>query len=181
MTIPDPPAQPPAPTDPQGAHTANNPAKPTRRRTITTAAIGFLAGAAAVAAAWAITTADGNTWPLTGNQTAAADPATFDLTGEFTLTEGAVSDGMEGCEGTGGFDDIAMGTSVTVYDAAGTIIATDSLVLSEWDGAGSCTFDISVSDVPTGEDFYQVEISHRGKIQLSAAEAEAGEFAGSLG
>lgn len=181
MTFPDPPAQPPVP------QAAYSPPRTSRRHTITTATISFLAGAAAVTAAWTTTSILGNDSgpPRTSKeaQAAAADaePATFDLLGEFTLTEGAISDGMEGCEGTGGFEDIALGTSVTVYDAAGTIIATDALVLSEYDGAGSCTFDVSVSNVPAGQDFYQVEISHRGKIQLSAEEAKAGQFAGTLG
>ncbi|MBL1287261.1 hypothetical protein JKV81_10455 [Streptomyces sp. For3] len=112
-----------------------------------------------------------------------AEPdGTFTLEGEFTLADGAISDGIGGCEGSGGYTDIGIGTSVTVYDAAGSVIATSALLLSEFDAtAGSCTYDVAVEDVPADEDFYQVEISHRGKLQLSADEAKSGSFSGTLG
>ncbi|QIQ07265.1 hypothetical protein HA039_31160 [Streptomyces liangshanensis] len=93
-----------------------------------------------------------------------------------------MDDGIGGCEGTGGYDDISLGTSVTVYDAAGAVVGTSSLVLSEFDAdARSCTFDVSVENVPARKDFYQVEVSHRGKVQLTEAEAKGGAFAASLG
>jgi hypothetical protein len=38
-----------------------------------------------------------------------------------------------------------------------------------------------VAGVPEGSKFYQVEVSHRGKITVSSAEAKAGKFAASLG
>lgn len=173
-----PPAEPP------------QPAPPSRRRTLTTGLIGAIIGAALTGTAWYGTSNGGDNTPTTGAsdtakpaaEEAEADPNTFDLTGDFTLTDGAISDGTGGCEGTGGYEDISLGTSVTVYDAAGAVIATDMLVLSEYDAAaGTCTFDVSVADVPTGHEFYQVEISHRGKIQLSAEEAQSGAFGGTLG
>ncbi|MFG3088999.1 hypothetical protein ACGGAI_15410 [Streptomyces antibioticus] len=113
-------------------------------------------------------------------QTAEVEPSTFILTGSFELTEGAVSDGSTGCKGTGGYDDIAEGTSVTVYDAAGTVIATGYLGDSTL-ASGTCTFDVAVEDVPKGEDFYKVEVSHRGTVQLSGVDAEAGRFGATLG
>ncbi|WP_329390242.1 hypothetical protein [Streptomyces sp. NBC_01716] len=175
MTIP-----PPLPTTPP---TPPQPARPSRRRTLTTGLTGALIGAAIVGATWYGTS---NDKPATAGSTTKPKPAaddqpdTFALTGDFTLTEGATPDDLGGCEGTGGYADISLGTSITVYDAAGAVIATDMLLLSEYD-TGSCTFDINVEEVPTGHEFYQVEIGHRGKIQLSAAEAEAGEFGGTLG
>ncbi|MFF0399693.1 hypothetical protein ACFYSJ_28610 [Streptomyces sp. NPDC005248] len=45
------------------------------------------------------------------------EPATFSLTGAFTLTDGVVRTTETGSRGTGGFDDFVEGTSVTVYDA----------------------------------------------------------------
>ncbi|MFG2540636.1 hypothetical protein ACGFU4_35900 [Streptomyces sp. NPDC048511] len=181
------PATPPA-AAPTAAPTAGQaPARRSRLRTLTTLLIGAMAGAAIV----------GGTWYATNSHTDSSDQATtglpadvintkpdgtFDLTGEFTLTEGVISDSIGGCEGDGGYGDIGIGTSVTVYDAAGSVIATSALFISTYDeAAGSCTYDVSVEDVPAGEDFYQVEISHRGKIQLSAEEAQSGAFAGSLG
>jgi hypothetical protein len=35
--------------------------------------------------------------------------------------------------------------------------------------------------VPEGADFFQVEVSHRGKLTLSAADAKAGKFSATLG
>ncbi|KIF67116.1 hypothetical protein HY68_35955 [Streptomyces sp. AcH 505] len=152
--------------------------------------MGALVGAAAVGAVWFGTSRGA---PAAGTEvhavakpaakaTPSAKPNTFTLTGEFDLVDGAVADGTGGCEGTGGYDDITMGTSVTVYDAAGTVIAASSLILSTFDeDTGTCAFDVSIDAVPTGEDFYQVEISHRGKVQLSAEEAQNGQFASSLG
>ncbi|WP_055713143.1 hypothetical protein [Streptomyces torulosus] len=111
---------------------------------------------------------------------AETEPNTFTLTGTFELTEGAVGDGLGGCEGSGGYDDITEGTAVTVYDAAGTVVATGRLGDSTL-SSGTCAFEVVVEDVPRGEDFYKVEISHRGTVQLSGDEAEAGQFGASLG
>ncbi|MFI5478184.1 hypothetical protein ACIBAB_03595 [Streptomyces rubiginosohelvolus] len=186
---------PPMPDTPPTAGPATAPAaavKPSWRTTLTTLLVGAAAGAAIVGGTWYTTSsADGDN---SDAKTTAGSPAadtvntdgeadgTFTLEGQFTLTEEAVSDGIGGCEGSGGYSDIQLGTSVTVYDAAGTVIATSALILSEFDeAAGSCTYDVSVEDVPDGEDFYQVEISHRGKLHLSAEEAKAGSFSGSLG
>lgn len=180
------PAVPPMPATAPAAPAAG---KPGIRRTLTTLLIGAVAGAAIVGGTWYTTSRDhgdigGSSITADGKPAAveAAPDGTFTLNGEFVLTDGAIDDGTGGCEGSGGYDDIGLGTSVTVYDAAGAVIATSELVLSEYDrAAGSCTYDVSVPDVPGDQDFYQVEISHRGKIQLSAEEATSGAFAGSLG
>jgi hypothetical protein len=178
-TSPETPAVPPMPATPPADAAAG---KPSTRRTLTTLLIGAVAGAAIVGGTWYATSHDTGSSVTVDGKPVAGPPGTFTLKGDFTLTDGAVDDGIGGCEGSGGYDDIALGTSVTVYDAAGAVIATSALVLSEFDrAAGTCTFDVSVPNVPGGQDFYQVEISHRGKIQLSAAEATSGGFAGSLG
>jgi hypothetical protein len=179
--VPPMPAAPPTAATPAG--------KPSTRRTLTTLLIGAIAGAAIVGGTWYSTSRDhgdngGSSITADGKPAAveAAPDGTFTLNGEFVLTDGAIDDGTGGCQGSGGYDDIGLGTSVTVYDAAGAVIATSELVLSEFDrAAGTCTYDVSVPDVPGDQDFYQVEISHRGKIQLSAEEATSGAFAGSLG
>jgi len=44
-----------------------------------------------------------------------------------------------------------------------------------------CAFTFSVPDVPAGESFYQVEVTHRGKINVSAEDARNGSTALSLG
>jgi hypothetical protein len=131
--------------------------------------VGLLVGAGAVGAAWVITSGRGT-----------EEPEVFTLTGTFQLTDDVISDGSGGCQGSSGYDDITEGTSVTVYDAAGTVVATGSLGESE-QTLGVCELGVAVEDVPKGETFYQVEVSHRGKVKLSGEEAESGRFGASLG
>ncbi|MCU7825922.1 hypothetical protein KSNIM_30625 [Kitasatospora sp. DSM 101779] len=88
--------------------------------------------------------------------------------------------GSGSCTGTGGYGDIGEGSAVTVYDATGQVIATGHLNTGARSGL-TCRFPVWVSNVPDGPKFYQVEISHRGKITLSADDAKAGRFAASLG
>ncbi|WP_234307045.1 MULTISPECIES: hypothetical protein [Streptomyces] len=164
-----PPAEPPAAPEAPPMPAEPPAAAPKKRPSPLLAGIlGLAVGAGAV----------GATWAITANQEPPA-PATFTLTGAFALTEGATRDG-DGCIGTEGYDDIAEGTSVTVYDGAGKVAATGNLGKSKY-AAGACAFEVSVPDVPKGEKFYQVEVSHRGKVQLSGEEAEAGEMSVTLG
>lgn len=164
-----PPALPPfvpPPFPPQAA-------VPGRRLSPMTAGlIGLALGAGIVGGAWAITAGGSGA------------PETFTLKGSFELTDEVVGDGGDGCKGQydSGYDDIAEGTSVTVYGAGGDVVATGSLGNSEEDEDGtSCTFDVAVDGVPKGEKFYKVEVSHRGTVQLTAEEAENGALAVSLG
>lgn len=105
----------------------------------------------------------------------------FTLSGTFTLTDGASEDaGLGECEGTGGYDDIREGTQVTVYSSAGEVLGTGALGSSTY-LYPVCEFALTVDGVPAGHDFYQVEVSHRGKIAVSDEEARAGEVALTLG
>ncbi|MEU1088937.1 hypothetical protein ABZ401_19240 [Streptomyces sp. NPDC005892] len=131
--------------------------------------LGLVVGAGLVGGAWAFTANSGDD-----------KLAVFTLEGAFALTDGVVRTDDDGCQGIGGYDDIAEGTSVTVYDAAGGVAATGNLSEPEY-MSGSCLFTVAVPDVPKGEKFYQVEVSHRGKVQLSSKEAEGGQFASTLG
>jgi hypothetical protein len=88
--------------------------------------------------------------------------------------------GGQGCEGRGGYKDIAEGAAVTVYDGGGAVVATGSLGSGVMVGS-SCRFTLYVEQVPEGADFFQVEVSHRGKLTLSAADAKAGKFSGTIG
>jgi hypothetical protein len=125
-------------------------------------------------------------WAITANQEPDG-PGTFDLTGTFELTDSGSVESLDDstCYGTG---DIATGTSVTVSDAAGKTIATgelgtSTLLREDGDTYGiteTCEFAIVVQGVPKGSDFYKVEVSHRGTLQLTAVEAESGGFAGTL-
>jgi hypothetical protein len=165
---PEEPATPPPPAEPPAAPVV----EPVKKRLSPAAAglVGLAAGAAIVGGIWAITA------------NSAGGPDTFTLEGSFALTEKATSDGDGGCEGAydSGYDDISEGSSVTVYGAAGDVIATGHLGDSELAG-NACLFDIAVTDVPKGEKFYKVEVSHRGTVQVSAKEAENGDLFASLG
>ncbi|MFF4791860.1 hypothetical protein ACFY2M_19325 [Streptomyces sp. NPDC001276] len=161
--IPEPPTSPPPiPAEPPA--TPRRPLSP-----LAAGLVGLAVGAGLVGGAWLITA---NSGP--------GKPDTFTLKGAFALKEGA-TDNASGCEGTGGYKDISEGTAVTVYGAAGDVIATGQLGNSESPSWRTCIFDVSVPDVPKGEKFYKVEVSHRGTVQLTAKEAEAGGFAASLG
>ncbi|KQV03389.1 hypothetical protein ASE03_31020 [Kitasatospora sp. Root187] len=84
------------------------------------------------------------------------------------------------CTGIGSYNDIAEGASVTVYDSSGQVVATGHLGAGFRSGT-KCAFAVTVLRVPLGPKFFQVEVSHRGKITLSAEDAQAGRFAASLG
>lgn len=99
--------------------------------------------------------------------------ATFDFIGALTLIdENGPKSGS--CTGINGYDDIHGGTAVTVYDGAGTLIGTGQLdegLRNPFDG--NCLFGFTVADIPRLKGFYQYEISHRGKLSLTEAEATA--------
>jgi hypothetical protein len=136
---------------------------------VVAAAIGLVVGAGGVGLAWVLSASSGGS----------AAPA-FTLSGDLTLTgDNVPTDGGQ-CKGWEGYEDIAEGASVTVYDATGEVVATGAL------GAGkardtACVFPVSVPGVPGDSKFYAVEISHRGKITVPAADAKAGLFKASLG
>ncbi|WP_405883653.1 hypothetical protein OG747_36730 [Streptomyces sp. NBC_01384] len=125
----------------------------------------------------------GLVWGLSGG--GSSTPKTFTLRGAMTLTSPTPLDyDHKACTGSGGYDDIRQGSAVTVYDAAGKVVSTGALGAGRYaseDSTAPCTFSVAVPGVPEGSKFYQVEVSHRGKITVSSAEAKAGGFAASLG
>lgn len=75
------------------------------------------------------------------------------------------------CEGWKGYDDIKPGAQVVVTDAAGKTIAVGSLASglpkrdpNDDQRAVSCSLEFNV-DAPGGNEFYGVEVSHRGRLQ----------------
>ena len=160
------PDAPPPPAEPPAA-----PEEPKKRLTPLAAGLAGLAvGASIMGGIWAITA---NSGPDT--------PDTFTIEGAFALTEEVDASGDD-CAASydSGYDDIAEGASVTVYGAKGDVIATGELGDSKYESY-TCIFDIAVPDVPKGEKFYKVEVSHRGTVQVSAKEAENGDLFASLG
>lgn len=113
----------------------------------------------------------------------------FTLRGTVTLKSGSALLGSpqeRDCSGSGvsGFEDVVAGASVTVYDAAGAVVATGSLGAGKYPTdaylSDPCVFPLVVPDVPGGAKFYQVEVSHWGKVTVSAEDAKARRFAASL-
>ncbi|MDX3094329.1 hypothetical protein PV703_24755 [Streptomyces sp. ME01-24h] len=73
---------------------------------------------------------------------------------------------------------------MTVFDASGKVVATGALSApapNDPDLVVTCSYTVTVPEVPRGERFYGVEVSHRGKISISAADAGAGGFMASPG
>ncbi|WP_345695468.1 hypothetical protein [Kitasatospora terrestris] len=138
---------------------------------------GLVVAAAAVGLARGLSGEDaGPATPTSGSP--AAGPDTFALSGHLTLKQSSVTSGP--CSGTGGYQDIHEGATVTVYDGGGRAVATGSLAAGMRVGL-YCRFSVWVTGVPVGPGSYQVEVSHRGKATLSAEDAQAGKYEASLG
>lgn len=100
----------------------------------------------------------------------------FTATGTLTLSspDGNGISGGASCVGTGGFNDIREGTQVVIRDETGTTVGVGQLEAASASLSTRCTFAFTVDGVPTGADFYEVEISHRGGITFSQEELERG-------
>lgn len=132
--------------------------------------------------------------PVEPSAPPSSTPETFTLRGSLTLDgslfiarpAGELFDSSKidvpagtGCTGSGGFDDIEAGASVTVFDGSnvvglgrlgpGKVVSAFAHAHSEADG--TCRFAFEVSKVPVGPAFYSVEVSHRGKVNVTADEA----------
>lgn len=75
------------------------------------------------------------------------------------------------CRGKAGYDDLREGAQVVVAAANGKTIAIGRLGTGKSTTVGgdgsvarlvACTFPITVQDVPDGEDFYKITVTHRG-------------------
>ncbi|MFE2110004.1 hypothetical protein ACFXAF_29650 [Kitasatospora sp. NPDC059463] len=140
---------------------------------------GLAVGAGSVGLAWGLSSSGTATGPSAVATATPSKSEVFTLDGQMTLGSNA-RDTAAGCVGRGGYDDIARGASVTVFDEDGTVLATGSLGTGRSKGTTGCVFPIEVIGVPVGPKFYQVEVSHRGKVTLSRADAEAGLLGVSL-
>lgn len=160
-------------------------------------AIGAGMGAAAVGLCWmsvsltGIGEAEGSAapngaqagTPAAAHQTedAAETSAPFSTDGTLTLADaGAGLESGDVCSGTGGYDDIDLGTQVTVTDADGTLVAMGMLLFGEKTAAG-CEFAFTVDDITPGSKFYTVEVAHRGGLTQTEDALRTGGLAFSLG
>lgn len=98
----------------------------------------------------------------------------FSVHGTLKLTGDHLAIAGQPCFGTSGYDDIAVGTSVIIYDATGKQLVIGALgggTANQPGALGVCTFTIDVSGVPTGAGPYSIEVSHRGKVPFDQSTA----------
>ncbi|MCE6999502.1 hypothetical protein LZG04_32520 [Saccharothrix sp. S26] len=139
-----------------------------------------IAGVLVIAGAvWAFGGGDSTAAPVTATSTFV--PTAFELRGTLSLNDGVTSVTSSGeCAGYRGYDDIYEGSQVTVYDAAGKAVGLGRLYNAQY-SAGSCVFEFTVGNVPLGDEIYQVEVSHRGKVSYKVEDAKSGRVSLSLG
>jgi hypothetical protein len=127
-------------------------------------------------------------WPRgSGDEPVAAAPATYDVAVAFQLVDYKTF--KNDCVGTAGYSDIGPNTQVTIRSGDARVLGVG--VLGPGLGAkgnavtpeANCSWSLRINDVPTGEQFYSVEVGRRGGITKSEADLKANryEFEVSLG
>lgn len=116
----------------------------------------------------------------TSASSAPSTAGTFDVTGTLTLTtDVAMADTAVGplCQGTNGFDDVALGESVAVLDASGTSVGLGKLQKPTANLSASppsCTFGFRVFGVPAGQKSYSFRIGTRTAPDFGESEMREG-------
>ncbi|WP_392963148.1 hypothetical protein [Streptomyces sp. LN245] len=121
---------------------------------------GIVIGAGAVALAW--------------NLSGAADDQAFTLVGQVQVAGAPGASGL--CAGTHEYGDLDKGAPVTVFDAAGRVVATGSLGSGAYDTSARCVFPLAVRGVPGGSASYSVQISLHGKTEITNETARTGRL-----
>lgn len=101
----------------------------------------------------------------------------FTLTGTVQVSGGSsdlptVAVVGDTCHGENGFDDMKIGTTVTVTNSDGKVVAVGAVDGATPSGV-DCVMSFTVPDVPSS-DFYGVEVAHRGSVQFSRDQAKSG-------
>lgn len=96
----------------------------------------------------------------------------FTLAGTFTLIDSGIRGSDDNCFGSGGYDDIQAGVSVTVRDGGGSLLATGRLGPGVRQELVTCTFEFEVPSLPMS-DFYSVEVGRRGELSYSFDELDS--------
>jgi hypothetical protein len=125
------------------------------------------------------TTAETNTingtFALQGSALTGTEVEDSDTPNENFSTDKELGLAGNGCQGTNGYDDIAVGLQVIVSDGSGTVIANSSLEQGQvvkdkfWN---NCEFPFTVSNVPTAK-FYKVQVGGRGQVSYSYDQMQA--------
>ena len=111
---------------------------------------------------------------LVAATTTTALVAAFLLLGGGHRVKGSFSLPGSDCHGSGGYDDIGPGTSVTIRNESGSTIGTGSLAAGVGDGGG-CAYPFAINGVPDAK-LYRVEVSRGGEVEYSLAEMESNEW-----
>lgn len=129
--------------------------------------------AATTVAGWALNRGDDAAPPPAPTDTTTAKTivvsGTLDLTGDVLVGGGDATT----CSGWGGYDDIQPGATVVVTNPAGTTIGVGELATGKTinsEPPRQCQFAFRI-EVPAGLGFYGVEVSHRGRVQFTEADA----------
>ena len=110
---------------------------------------------------------------LAASCSGAGHPSRHTITGTLTLLTGGTGTADQPCLGTGGYSDINAGTQVTISNQSGTVVGVGQLGLGISGGTLNldCLFPFTVVAGPA--DIYEVEVSHRGNVDFSAAQMTA--------
>lgn len=92
-----------------------------------------------------------------------------------------IAGGLSDCRGKDGFDDVHGGVQVVVRDQAGVILGVGVLEPGSRESPTSgCEFPFVVDGVPTGLEFYTVEVGGRGETSFSLSELDESDWSVSL-
>jgi hypothetical protein len=103
-------------------------------------------------------------------------PRNYSVRGSLNLIDSRIGGTPNNCYGTGGYDDIQAGMSVTVRDGNGNILATGKTGSGFQPGNSEysivqCIFEFQIDNVPKS-DFYSIEVQHRGELNFSFEELQ---------
>lgn len=93
------------------------------------------------------------------------------VTGSLELTHRSGLDGFCAASMVG-FSDIQAGAQIVITDGAGKTLAIGHLSEGGRVAPTVCAYRFVIDDVPDGEDFYAIEVAHRGKVQYSRADLD---------
>lgn len=115
-----------------------------------------------------------------GSETSDLGGPTHTLTLELEIVgyDNILTVSSTNCAGDGGYDDLRIGTSITVRDGDGAVIANGMFTTAKKTGT-TCTLTATIDDVPEVS-FYQFDVSHRGAPSYSLEEMEASNWVVSL-
>jgi hypothetical protein len=99
----------------------------------------------------------------------------YTMNGTLTLAgaQATRTDNTDGCTGGWLRPGIKPGATVTVYDSAGKVVGLSILRSGAVTSDLDCVFPFTVADVPTGQDFYLIEVANTGKVTFAGDQAEA--------